>query len=336
MRVSWQRRISPFYWMVLGIILLIGVLVVSLGNGGANIPIKTVYNALFHYDGEIKHHLIVRDLRLPRILTSCLIGAVLSLAGGMMQGITKNPLADSGLMGLNAGAGFALAIGFAFIENIDYTGMLLLTFIGAGLGAASVFGLSRMVPGGNNPMKLILSGAAITAFLTALSQGIALVFQLSSSIMFWTMGNLAGSDWKQLGVIGPIFLTIMVISLALSKGISILSLGEEAARGLGVSVRLIRSLTMICVVIMAGATVSVAGFIGFIGMVVPHFSRFLVGPDYKKVLPLCVILGANVMVLSDLISRSINPPFEVPVGAVTAVIGVPFFLYIARHQKGEL
>ncbi|MDR0628938.1 MAG: iron ABC transporter permease, partial [Treponema sp.] len=172
--------------------LLILAFVFSITKGAADIPIKTVWNAVFHFESGETHHLIVRDLRLPRVSASALVGAALAVAGAVMQGVTRNPLADSGLMGLNAGAGFALALCFAFFPELSYRQIIMFSFLGAGMGAALVNGIAfAKAPflrrGGATPMRLVLAGAAVSALLAALSQGIALYCNVAQSIMFWTV-----------------------------------------------------------------------------------------------------------------------------------------------------
>jgi iron complex transport system permease protein len=316
--------------------LLVMVFVFSITKGAADISLKTVWNAIFHFESGETRHLIVRDLRLPRVSAGALVGAALAVAGAVMQGITRNPLADSGLMGLNAGAGFALSLCFAFFPGLSYTRIILFSFLGSGLGAALVNGVASLRRGGATPMRLVLAGTAVSALLAALSQGIALYFNVARGIMFWTAGGAASSNWEQIRIMLPWILGALLGAVVLSPAISLLSLGEDTAKGLGVNTAAVHILCALIVLVLAGVSVSVVGAVSFVGLIIPHIARFLVGVDYRRIIPFSAVLGALLMVLADLGARMLNPPFETPVGAVVALIGVPFFLYLARRQRRAL
>jgi iron complex transport system permease protein len=322
--------------IVLGSGLLFLLIPFSLTKGAASIPLSSVWDALFHFDAANTHHLIVMDLRLPRVIASALVGAAFAVAGAIMQGTTKNPLADSGLLGLNAGAGFALSICFAFFPGLGYTNIILFSFLGAALGAGLVNGVAAPRRGGATPMRLVLAGAAVSALLAALSQGIALYFGVIQNIMFWTVGGVAGSNWEQIGIMTPWVLGALLGAIALSRSVSLLSLGEDVAKGLGLNTVLVNTLCSLMVLILAGASVSVVGAVGFVGLIIPHLARYLVGVDYRWIIPSSAVLGALLMVAADLGARMLNPPFETPIGVLTALVGVPFFLYLSHRQKRAL
>jgi iron complex transport system permease protein len=307
-------------------------MLVSVARGAAEIPLSVVWNALFHFDPEQTRHLIVRDLRLPRVGASALVGASFAAAGALMQGLTRNPLADSGLMGLNAGAGFALSLCFAFFPDMPYIRIILFSFLGAALGAVLVNGIAAMRRGGATPMRLVLSGAAVSALLAALSQGIALYFDVAQNIMFWTAGGVAASNWEQIRIMLPWIGGALLGAVLLSRSVSLLSLGEDTARGLGVNTAAVNALGSLFVLILAGISVSVVGAVSFVGLIIPHIARFFAGGDYRRIIPLSIVWGALLMVLADLGARTLNPPAETPVGAIVALLGVPFFLYLARKQ----
>ncbi|MFV0412035.1 MAG: FecCD family ABC transporter permease [Oscillospiraceae bacterium] len=315
---------------------LLLVMAFSITKGAAEIPLATVWNALFHFDATSMNQLIVVDLRLPRVLASALVGSAFAVAGAVMQGTTRNPMADSGLMGLNAGAGFALAVCFAFFPGIGYTKVILFSFLGAALGAVLVNGVASLRKGGATPMRLVLAGAAVSALLSALSQGIALYFDVAQNIMFWTAGGVAGSNWEQIRIMTPWILGGLLGAVLLSRSVSLLSLGEDVAKGLGLNTALVNALCSLVVLVLAGASVSVVGAVGFVGLVVPHLARFLVGVDYRWIIPSSAVLGALLVVLADLGARMLNPPFETPIGALISLVGVPFFLYLARKQRRAL
>lgn len=328
-----QKGHAALAWLILTIgsaslILLMGF---SVTKG-----LQTVWDSIFHFDAENARHLIIIDVRLPRVIASALVGAALAAAGSIMQGTTRNPMADSGLLGLNAGAAFALSICFAFFPAMGYHQVILISFLGAAFRAALVSGIASFRGRESNPMRLILAGAAVGALLTALSQGIALYFGVAQNIMFWTVGGVAGSNWEQLRIMTPWILLALLAAILLSPSISLLSLGEDVAKGLGGNTALIQILSSIVVLILAGAAVSVVGAVGFVGLIIPHLARFLVGVDYRQIIPTSAVLGALLVVLADLASRTLNPPFETPIGALIALVGVPFFLILARRQRRAL
>ena len=328
-----SRAWTAWLIIVLGAGVLILAMAFSITKGAAEIPLRTVWDALFHFDVENTHHLIVVDLRLPRAIASALVGAAFAVAGAVMQGVTRNPMADSGLMGLNAGAGFALSICFAFFPGMGYMRLILFAFLGAAIGAALTYGIASLRRGGTTPMRLVLAGAAVSALLAALSQGIALYFEVAQNIMFWTTGGVAGSNWAQIRIMAPWIAAALLGAVALSRSISVMSLGEDVAKGLGLSTALVKALCAAVVLMLAGASVAVVGAVSFVGLIVPHLARFLVGMDYRWIIPSSAVMGSILVVLADLGARTINPPFETPLGAVIALVGVPFFLYLARRER---
>lgn len=319
-----------------GVILLLFAIGLSISVGAANIKLGTVWNSLFHFNGDLTEHQIILDMRLPRALAAALIGAALAVAGAIMQGMTRNPMADSGLLGLNSGAGLALAVCFAFFPGTSFLMMMFYSFAGAAVGAGLVFGIGFMSKGGMTPVRLTLAGAAVSMLLVALSEGIAIYFKVGQDLAFWYAGAVTGTTWTQIEIVAPWVAVGLVGAFALSKSITLLSLGDEVATGLGQRTGLIKAVSMIFVLILAGSAVSLVGAIGFVGLMIPHIARFLVGVDYRWVIPSSAVLGSLLMVFADILARMVNPPHEVPIGALIAVIGVPFFLYLALKQKGGL
>lgn len=235
-------------------------------------------------------------------------------------------------MGVTDGAAFAIAIAFAFFPHTSSFQLMLWSFAGAGLGASLVFGVGSMSRGGLTPVKLALAGAAVGAFLSAISSTIAIRFDVAQDISFWFAGGLAGTRWVSIQIIVPVAIIGLTLAFILARSVTVLSLGDEVAKGLGQRTRLIKILGTIVVLLLTGAAVSVAGSVGFVGLVIPHITRFLVGVDYRWIIPCSAILGALLLVLADIGARMVNPPFETPVGAITALVGVPFFLYLARRD----
>jgi iron complex transport system permease protein len=322
--------------IVIGIFAIVFGIALSISVGAANIQLSTVWEALVHYNPNRTEHAIIQDLRLPRSLADVLVGASFAVAGAIMQGMTRNPLADAGLLGLNAGATLMVAVCFAFLPGLSYNSLILFSFLGAAVAAGLVYGISSLARGGLTPVRLVLAGAAVSALLTALSEGIAIHFQLSQELAFWYAGGVAGVKWSQLKVMTPWLVVALVGSLLLSRSITLLSLGDEVATGLGQKTGLVKMLGMIIVLLLAGVSVSAVGPIGFIGLVVPHIARFFVGVDYRWIIPCSAVLGGGFMIMADIGARMINPPYETPIGVLFALIGVPFFLYVARKGRREL
>ncbi|MDF2985161.1 MAG: feuB 4 [Eubacterium sp.] len=312
---------------------LLLLMLISITQGAAGIPLSTVIEAFTNMDVNNPRHLLAVDMRLPRVIAAALVGSALAVSGSLMQGMTRNPLADSGLMGLSSGSGLALAICFAFLTGISYTQIVLMSFMGAGLGAVSVYTISNLVPGGNNPMKLILSGAAVSTLLSALSQGIAISAKASQNLAFWTLGSVSGTSWNQIKIVAPVILASLAASIALSRSISVLNMGEEVAGGLGLRIKHVKFIGTLLVVLLAGTSVALAGIIAFVGMLVPHLARFAVGPDYRLIIPASAVLGAILLVAADIVAKTLHPPVEIPIGAIISLLGVPVFLYFAKKQK---
>ncbi|EQB38653.1 hypothetical protein M948_08690 [Virgibacillus sp. CM-4] len=311
-------------------------LVVSISVGAADITFMTVLEAIFRYDATNTSHSIIQELRLPRSLAGVLVGASFAVAGAMMQGMTRNPLADPGILGINAGAVFMVAVCFALFPSLSYNGLILFAFIGAGISVVLVFGISSMGKGSVTPIKIVLAGAAVTALFTALSEGIGIYFNLSQDLAFWFAGGIAGVKWTQLKLMFTWVLGALIVAMFLSKSITILSLGDDVARGLGQKIKQIRALGFIVVLLIAGVAVAVAGPIGFVGLIVPHLARYFVGVDYRLIIPCSAVIGGLLTCLADIGARMINAPQETPIGALFALIGVPFFLYVARKEGRNL
>ncbi|KAF9120926.1 hypothetical protein BGX30_002876, partial [Mortierella sp. GBA39] len=230
----------------------------SISFGAANIRLSEVWSAVFNFHADVVNHQIIRDLRLPRVLASAMIGASFAVAGALMQGMTRNPLADSGLLGINAGAGFALALCFAFFPGLSFMYLILYAFLGAGVGAGLVYGVGSLAPGGLTPVRLVL----------------------------------AGTKWVQLKIMFPWIAGALIGSLLISRSITMLSLGDEVAKGLGQRTALIKLAAVLIVLVLAGSSVAVVGSVGFIGLIIPHVTRYLVGVDYRWIVPCSAVLGS--------------------------------------------
>lgn len=319
-----------------GLVALMLGIGVSVSFGAADIKLSVVWAAIFSFNPDVTQHQIIQELRLPRVLGGAMVGACFAVAGAIMQGMTRNPLADTGLLGLNAGAGFMLAICFAFFPGLPFMYLILFSFLGAAVGAVLVYGIGSLAKGGLTPVRLVLAGSALSALLSALSEGIALYFRIGQDLAFWYAGGVAGTKWFQLKIMFPWIAVAIIGAIILSRSITMLSLGEDVARGLGQRTALVKLAGTVIVLILAGAAVSVVGAVGFVGLIIPHLTRYMVGVDYRWIIPCSAVLGSLLVVFADLAARMVNPPFETPVGALIAIIGVPFFLYLARKERREL
>ncbi|MGE7185711.1 FecCD family ABC transporter permease [Peribacillus sp. NPDC006672] len=324
-----QRFIPFIYKLIIGIAVFMGMFFISMAFGAADATVKNVWQALTSNATGDKIS-IIREIRFPREVGAIFVGAALAVSGAIMQGMTRNPLADPGLLGLTAGANAGLAITLAFIPSANNLGIMTACFIGSAVGAIMVFGIGAMKKGGFSPLRIVLAGAAVSAFLFAVSEGVGIYFKVSKDVSMWTAGGNIGTSWGQLRVIVPFIVIGILISFIFSRQLTILSLSEEVAVGLGQKTTQIKAVLFVVIILLAGAAVALVGNMVFIGLMVPHMVRAIVGTDYRFILPMSAILGATFMLLADTIGRTINSPYETPVVAVVAMIGLPFFLLIVR------
>ncbi|WP_339285316.1 iron ABC transporter permease [Oceanobacillus sp. FSL K6-3682] len=332
-----KKTVRPIRGVIIltgGSLLLLLSLMLAVSLGAADIQLKTVWQAIFQFDPDLQQHQIIREIRFPRVLGAAIVGSCFAVSGALMQGMTRNPLADSGLLGLNAGAVFMLACCFAFFPDLPYLYMILFSFLGAALGAGIVYGVGSLSKNGLTPIRLVLAGAAVSALLGALSEGIALYYEIGQDLAFWYAGGISGTSWNHLQIITPWLLLALAVAMTLSHSITLLSLGEEVAVGLGTKTGRVKLTASIIIVILAGLAVSVVGAVSFVGLIVPHIVRWFMGYDYRWIIPGTIIYGALLVVLADLAARIISPPHEMPIGALIALLGVPFFLYLARKGGG--
>ncbi|HHB1766095.1 TPA: FecCD family ABC transporter permease [Bacillus cereus] len=323
-------------FMSLTIICLIGSIFLAVAFGAKDIQLQTVWTAVFDYNPKLTQHQIIYELRLPRVIGAAVVGAAFAVAGAVMQGVTRNPLADAGVLGINAGAMFVVALSFAFFPHMPYSYLMIVSFIGAVLSTVLIFIIGSATSGGLTPIRLTIAGAVMAALLHSLSSGIAIYYDLSQDLAFWYAGGVAGVKWEHLKFLVPIILITIVFATVLGRSISLISMGDDVATNLGVKTNRTRILGMIIVVILAGVSVSAVGSIGFVGLVIPHIARKLVGVNYRLIIPMSAFLGAMLLVLADLGARTVNPPKELAIGIMVALVGVPFFLYIARKVGREL
>jgi iron complex transport system permease protein len=307
--------------------------IASLAIGSRSVPFGQVVAALTAYDGS-DAHAIVRDLRVPRTELGLLVGAALGAAGALMQGVTRNPLAEPGILGINAGAAFAvvLAISVLGVSSVSaYTGFAL---AGAGFSALLVFVLGGSGGGGPTPVRLALAGAVLGALLVSLTSAV-LVFdaQTLDEFRFWIVGSIAGRDAGVGLAVLPFIAAGLVIALAAGRRLNALALGDDVARSLGQRVGRTRIAASTGFVFLAGGAVAAAGPVAFVGLAVPHVARAIAGPDYRWIVPYSIVLGAVLLLGADVLGRVVARPAELEVGIVTALLGAPFFILLVRRRR---
>jgi len=325
-----NQRFIPFLYKLIGALLVFIIMFgYSMIFGAADISIKDVWLALS--SSSVNEQIsIIRDIRLPREIAAVFVGAALSVSGAIMQGMTRNPLADPGLLGLTSGANAALAVTIAFIPSVNYLGITIACFIGAAVGAILVFGIAAIKRGGFSPLRIVLAGAAVSAFLYAIGEGVGIYFKISKDVSMWTAGGIVGTSWGQLQIIVPFIVGGIFIALLLSRQLTILSLNEEVAVGLGQQTTKVKTILFVVMILLAGASVALVGNMVFIGLMIPHIVRGIVGTDYRYIIPMSAVTGAAFMLLADTLGRTISAPYETPIAAVVSMIGLPFFLVIVR------
>jgi len=309
---------------------LLGCLFVGVLFGAVDIPPLTVLQALIQPDGSTEH-LIIRTVRLPRAILAVVVGAALAASGAISQALTRNPLAAPDILGINMGASLALVLAI-FLQGSS-NNHLVFAFSGAAIAAISVYWLGSMGRSGLTPLKLVIAGSAIGYLLSSVTTGILILSQRTlEEIRFWLAGSLAGQDLNTMLPVLPYVAVGLVASLTLGRQLTLMGLGEDVAQGLGLQTAWLKVGSAIAVVLLAGSAVALAGPIGFVGLVVPHMVRFAVGADYRWILPYSMILGGVLLSVADLASRLVLRPQELPVGIMTAIVGAPFFIYLARSK----
>ncbi|MEU9090261.1 FecCD family ABC transporter permease [Streptomyces sp. NPDC087901] len=314
------------------VVALLISIVLSLAVGARSIPPSEVIDALLH-GGHSDAAEVIRNMRVPRTLIGLMVGASLALAGTVLQGITRNPIADPGILGISQGAsvGVVLAIAYAGIHTL--TGYVWFAFAGAAIASVAVYAIASSGRGGATPVKLALGGAAINALLVSVTMAV-LTTKASAldEFRFWQVGSIAGREAEVAQQIWPFLLLGTVLVLCVARGLDALALGEDMAKGLGQKIATVRIVGGIGATVLTGAGVAAAGPIAFIGLAVPHIARAIVGSDHRWVLPMAALIGPVMLLVSDVIGRIVFPPSEVPAGVMTALIGVPFLVTLVRRK----
>lgn len=327
-------RLAQGLGLLLGMALVAAAFVASVMLGTTDIALTTFIDALLHYDPARVAHIIILTERLPRAVIAALVGASLAIAGALMQTMTHNPLASPSILGINAGAMFFVVIAVSLLPlhaPIDYVWAALL---GALVAACLVAVLSRGRQGELSPLRVVLAGVAISAMFVSFSQGLLIVDQQSfESVLYWLAGSVSGRELSLVIPLLPLFGSALLLCALLVRHANALLLGDDMVKGLGMRAGTIKLLLGLVVILLAGSSVALAGMIGFVGLIVPHMARGIFGIDHRWLLPACALLGASLLLLADVASRFLMAPQDVPVGVMTALIGTPFFIHLARRKS---
>ncbi|WP_053914205.1 iron ABC transporter permease [Streptomyces sp. SCSIO 75703] len=321
-----------FGWLVAILLLLLLAVLLSLAVGSRAVAPSVVWDALLH-GGTSADAQVVRSMRVPRTVIGVMVGAALAVAGLVLQGITRNPIAEPGILGISQGASMGVVCAIAFLGVHSLTGYVWYAFVGAGVAAVLIYAVASSGRGGASPVKLALAGAAMNAFLASLISAILTTnARALDEFRFWDVGSLSGRDATIAGQVWPFLLAGLLLVLAMARGLDALALGDDMARGLGRNVALLRATGALGATILTGAAVAAAGPIAFIGLAVPHMARALVGPGHRWLLPVAALLGPVMLLLADVLGRVVVRPAEVPVAVMTALAGVPFLVVLVRRK----
>jgi iron complex transport system permease protein len=317
--------------LIFAIILLLILMGFSIVYGYTNTTWKMAIDAFTVFDGS-NEHIIIQSVRLPRALIAAAVGASLAIAGVLLQTLTNNPLAAPEIFGINAGAGFAVVIAVSLFSLSNLQFFTWVSFLGAAVSFIFVYIISSIGREGLTPMKLTLAGAAMSAMFSSMTQGFLVINETAlEQVLFWLAGSVSGRKLETLLAVLPYLAAGWIFAIAIAGKMNVLSMGEDVAKGLGLKTGMLKLAAGIIVVLLSGGAVAVAGPIGFLGIVIPHLTRAVVGIDHRWVIPFSALFGGMLLLMADIASRYIIMPQEVPVGVMTAIIGTPFFVYIARR-----
>lgn len=319
--------------LTISLLLLLACAILSLVFGSRSITINELYNGLFG-DYTLSLGATVVHGRIVRTIFSLMAGAALGISGALMQAITRNPIADPSILGVNTGAALFVVIGIAFLGISNPVHYIFLALVGSGLTAVFVYGIGSMGSGGATPIKLALAGAATSAALSSLVSAIMLPRgQVLETYRFWQVGSVGAGTWENILLVAPFLIIGFAMSFLAAPALNALALGDDVATGLGVNIGLVRIVGTVAGVMLCGAVTALAGPIGFVGLLAPHLIRLLLGPDQRILIPMSAVTGACILTISDVLGRLLGSPGELEVGVVTAFVGAPILIVIAMRSK---
>lgn len=318
--------------LLIAAVVLASVMLVSIAVGAKSIGLSAVWEALFTPEGG-ENSRIVRDLRLPRTVVGVVVGAALGVAGGLIQALTRNPLADPGILGVNAGAAFFVALGVGPLGIGSVSGYVWFAFAGALVMTAATYLIGSAGRGGTDPIRLVLAGVALGAVLNGITTGMTLLAPRTFDKMRnWNAGTVADRNLDVVGPVLPFLCVGLLLALVVARSLNAVALGDDMASALGVSVARTRGVVLIAVTLLAGGATAIAGPIGFVGLMVPHIARRIVGPDQRWILAYTVVLAPVLVLVADILGRLVMRPGEIPVGLITAFIGAPVLIVLIRRR----
>jgi iron complex transport system permease protein len=327
-----SRQLAAGFALLL--LVLVALSLTSLAVGARAIPLGEVIDALFNPAAEGTNATILRDLRIPRTLLALLVGAAIGLSGAIMQGVTRNPLADPGLLGINAGAALFVVLGISLFGLTTLPAYVWLGFAGAAVATVLVYAVASLGREGATPVKLALSGAAVTAAFGSITTGVLMIDATTlDKFRFWQVGSLAGRGSDILFGVSPFLAAGIVLALITGRLLDAMALGDDIARGLGQRVMLSRGVAALAWIVLAGGATAAAGPIAFVGLTVPHAARAITGPSYRWILPYSAVMAPILLLAADMLGRVLAPPGELQVGIVTAAIGAPLFILLVRRRR---
>ncbi|WP_010277784.1 FecCD family ABC transporter permease [Paenibacillus senegalensis] len=328
---------KKWYGMLAAVGLMAAAFAASLLFGRTPMTVAIVIEAFTNYDSSSIEHIIIHTERLPRAVIALIAGASLAVAGALMQALTRNPLASPGVFGINAGAVFFIVLAVVLFKVSALDQLMWYGFLGAAVSAVIVYALGSIGRDGLTPIKIVLAGTAITALFVSFTQAILVLNEAGlQDVMFWLAGSVSGRSLDMLLPVLPYILIAGVIALFMGRAVNLLITGDDIAKGMGQNILLVKIVMGILIVLLAGGSVAVVGSVGFIGLVVPHLSRAFVGNDYRWLIPYSGVLGMVLLLTADVVARLLIMPAEVPIGVMTALVGGPFFIYIARKGVSKL
>lgn len=328
-----QSNKHTIIFVMSSLLLLIGGLILAVRLGSVPISFKDIYSSIFHYD-ETLELMLVRDVRIPRALAVLLTGGILGVTGSMIQGVTRNPIAEPSILGVSQGATLVIAIFYATGITINTKNVMIASFIGALITGIIVLGFISKKANNKSITKILLAGTAMSTFFMSLTTIVGLLSNQSQMIAFWVSGGFRNASWADFNLVFVIGIIGLIIAILLAPKINILNLGDDVAIGLGQNPEKIRAATLLLMIPMCAAAVAVGKNIAFVGLIVPQIVRKILGEDYRRNIPCSFLLGAVLLTYADVAARMLFNPYEVPIGIFTALIGVPFFISVARKERG--
>lgn len=328
-----QSNKHTIIFVMSSLLLLIGGLILAVRLGSVPISFKDIWNSIFHYN-ETLELMLVRDVRIPRALAVLLTGGILGVTGSMIQGVTRNPIAEPSILGVSQGATLVIAIFYATGITISTKNVMIASFIGALITGIIVLGFISKKANNQSITKILLAGTAMSTFFMSLTTIIGLLSNQSQMIGFWVSGGFRNASWADFTLVFVAGVIGLIIAILLAPKINILNLGDDVAIGLGQNPEKIRTVTLLVMIPMCAAAVAVGKNIAFVGLIVPQIVKKILGEDYRRNIPCSFLLGAVLLTYADVAARMLFNPYEVPIGIFTALIGVPFFISIARKERG--